>query len=140
MIILKPSLARMNRLLGLIALLSAAVACRSAQPPERQPVKAAPAPTAARPAETPAADLVDHLGDSPPTAAVVPADAPGGGVRFEMEWIFDRYGRFRKLSAGTGTQQGRRYDVIRVELADHSERTVYFDITDNWNRWTPARP
>ena len=32
----------------------------------------------------------------------------------------------------------RMYSVIKVELADHSERTIYFDITENWTTWKPA--
>jgi hypothetical protein len=88
---------------------------------------------------TPAASLVDHLGDSTVTAVAVPADAPDEGVPFENNWIFDRFGRFRKIGGGTGQQEGRRYDVIKFELPDHSEHTVYFDITENWARWTPPR-
>ena len=29
----------------------------------------------------------------------------------------------------------RRYEVVKIELADHSERTVYFDITENEKTW-----
>jgi hypothetical protein len=93
--------------------------------------------TAGARTETPAASLADHLGDSTATAVTVPADAPEEGVPFENNWIFDRFGRFRKIGAGTGQQDGRRYDVIKFELPDHSEHTVYFDITENWRLWTP---
>jgi hypothetical protein len=86
---------------------------------------------------TPAASLADHLGDSTATAVTVPADAPEEGVPFENNWIFDRFGRFRKIGGGTGQQDGRRFDVIKFELPDHSEHTVYFDITENWRLWTP---
>jgi len=34
----------------------------------------------------------------------------------------------------------RRYEVVKIELADHSERTVYFDITENEKTWQGARP
>jgi hypothetical protein len=88
-------------------------------------------------AETPAASLADHLGDSTATAVTVPADAPEEGVPFENNWIFDRFGRFRKIGGGTGQQDGRRFDVVKFELPDHSEHTVYFDITENWRLWAP---
>jgi hypothetical protein len=71
------------------------------------------------------------------TAVTVPAEAPQEGVPFENNWIFDRFGRFRKIGGGTGQQDGRRYDVIKFELPDHSEHAVYFDITENWRLWTP---
>src|SRR5262245_57021359 len=96
----------------------------------------------APPAPTPAAALVDHSGDAPETAVHVPADAANEGIDFENNWIYDRFGRFRRRSwgiahAGQGTAT-RMYKVITVELADHSERTVYFDITDNWAAWKPS--
>ena len=99
----------------------------------------APAPTAT-PAPA-AAALADHEGDSPETAVRVPADAPNEGIDFENNWIYDRFGRFRRSTwgiahAGEGNAQ-RRYKVITIELADHSERTVYFDITEIWAAWKP---
>jgi hypothetical protein len=99
-----------------------------------------PAATASLPpphAETSASSLVDHLGDSTTTAVPVPAAALEEGVPFENNWIFDRFGRFRKLGGGTGQEGGRRYDVVKFELPDHSEHTVYFDITENWQHWAP---
>ena len=41
---------------------------------------------------------------------------------------------FRRRSGGLASQAGRRYDVIKVELSDHTERTLYFDITDFYGR------
>ena len=115
------------------ALLVAGCAARKA-PPAPQP---GPVPNP-QPA---AAAMVDHQGDSPETAVVVPADAPNEGIDFENNWIYDRYGRFRRSSWGlahTGEDNSKRmYKVIKVELADHSERTVYFDITENWKAWQP---
>jgi len=98
----------------------------------------APAP-ASTPAAPSAAALVDHQGDSPETAVHVPADAPNDGIDFENNWMYDRYGRFRRAGwgvahAGEGSAK-RMYSVVKIELADHSERTVYFDITENWNAW-----
>lgn len=111
-------------------------------------MKPQPAPVAAPvPAPVPvvsAAALVDHTGDSPETAVVVPTDAPNEGIDFQNNWIFDRYGRFRRAGggiahAGEGSAL-RRYEVVKIELADHSERTVYFDITENEKTWHGARP
>jgi hypothetical protein len=133
----------MRRELFFATIAAAAVACTPAPPPV-----AAPAPAAAPStlAETPAAALVDHTGDSPETAVTVPADAPNEGIDFQNEWIFDRYGRFRRMKggiahAGEGSAM-RRYEVVTFEVPDHSEHTVYFDITENEKSWThaPAPP
>ena len=110
----------MKRLVFLAAILAA---CRTAMPPP--------------PKEVPAAALVDRSGDSVETAISIPADAPNGGIDFENDWIFDRYGRFKRDAGGTGTLNGRRYDVIKIELPGGEKKTVYFDITENWNRWSP---
>ena len=74
---------------------------------------------------------------------MVPADAPNEGIDFQNNWIFDRYGRFRRAGgglahAGEGSA-ARRYEVVKVELADHSERTIYFDITENEKNWESQR-
>src|SRR5580765_7067648 len=99
-------------------------ACASAPPatpPQPQPA----------PKETAAASLVDHAGDSVETAIPLPADAPEEGVRWENDWMFDRVGRFRRLSHGTGVLNDRRYDVIEVETPDGATHKFYFDITEN---------
>jgi len=118
----------------ILAITVAAVAC--APKPQPAPVIA---PVAAQPPAKSAAALVDHTGDSPETAVVVPTDAPNEGIDFQNNWIFDRYGRFRRAGggiahAGEGSAL-RRYEVVKVELADHSERTIYFDITENEKTW-----
>ena len=120
----------------LILIIAAAVAC--APKPAPTPV-AAPAAAAPKPAVVAFATLVDHTGDSPETAVVVPTNAPNEGIDFQNNWIFDRYGRFRRAGggiahAGEGSAL-RRYEVVKVELADHSERTIYFDITENEKTW-----
>ncbi len=84
--------------------------------------------------EVPASALVDRSGDSMETALAVPADAPNGGIDFENRWLFDRFGRFRRTFGGTGTANGRRYHVIKIELPNVEKKTVYFDITENWER------
>jgi hypothetical protein len=116
----------------------AAVAAACAPKPQPAPVAAAP-----KPAAVSAAAIVDHTGDSPETAVVVPADAPNEGIDFQNNWIYDRFGRFRRAGggiahAGEGSAT-RRYEVVRIELADHSERTVYFDITENEKNWASQR-
>ncbi|HEV7427886.1 MAG TPA: hypothetical protein VGQ46_16140 [Thermoanaerobaculia bacterium] len=115
----------------------AAAAC--APKPQPAPVAAPAAVAAPKPAAVSAGALVDHIGDSPETAVVVPTDAPNEGIDFQNNWIFDRYGRFRRAGggiahAGEGSAM-RRYEVVKIELADHSERTVYFDITENEKTW-----
>ncbi len=130
----------------IFAIAAAAVACTPK--PQPLPVPApAPAPVsapAAPPVVTPASELVDHTGDSPESAVTVPTDAPNEGIDFQNNWIFDRYGRFRRegggiAHAGEGSAM-RRYEVVKIELADHSHRTVYFDITENEKTWDSSRP
>jgi hypothetical protein len=97
-----------------------------------------PAPAIHPTPQAPSTDAVpDQLGDSTQTAVPVPADAPEGGVPFENDWIYDRIGRFRRRSHGTGTLEGRRYDVIEVETPNGDQHKFFFDITENWNRWKP---
>ena len=121
-----------------LILMIAAVVVACAPKPQPVPV-VAPVAAAPKPAAVSAETLVDHTGDSPETAVVVPTDAPNEGIDFQNNWIFDRYGRFRRTGggiahAGEGSAT-RRYEVVKIELADHSERTVYFDITENEKTW-----
>jgi hypothetical protein len=110
-----------------------AVRCSTAPPP---PAATAPAPP---PPPVSASALEDHAGDSTETAIEVPQIAENGGVTFENEWIFNRFGRFRRRGGGTGVLNGRRYNVVKIELANGDEKTVYFDITENWKTWTPPK-
>jgi hypothetical protein len=101
------------------------------------------APTAIKevPKETPAQSLADHAGDSIETAIAVPADAANGGWNFTNDWIFDRIGKFRRTGGGTGMAGERRYNVVEVETPKGDHYKFFFDITENWNRWTPpAQP
>lgn len=86
-------------------------------------------PTAETRTDSPTPAAVGE-GESVETAVFVPAQRESEGVAWENEWIWSHYGRFLKKSVGLATAGGRRYDAVTVELADHSERTVYFDITD----------
>lgn len=136
-----------------VALLALTIGCAT-QPPsapprmprtEALPATATPAPpvatgdAAALPKERSAAELVDHAGDSPETAIEVPPDAPNEGVDFQNRWIYNRYGRFRRLSYALAHKEERHYDIITVEMPDHSQHTVYFDITDASKAWAAAR-
>jgi hypothetical protein len=122
-------------------------ACTSTSQPPAKPV--APTPTAAPAAPAPpvarsAADMADHAGDSPETAIPVPVDAPNDGIDFQNQWIFGRYGRFMRLKWGIAHAPAgdaeRLYKVITVKLPDESQRTVYFDITEQWKNWKPEQP
>jgi lipoprotein-anchoring transpeptidase ErfK/SrfK len=138
----------MHRKLIFASIAAAAVACATTpkSTPASAPASTAAAPVVAPPAVIPAAALADHEGDSPETAVTVPSNAPNEGIDFQNNWIYDRYGRFRRAGggiahAGEGSAL-RRYEVVKIELADHSERTVFFDITENEKTWTntPAPP
>lgn len=127
-----------KQLILTIAAVAAACTPKPQPAPVAAPVAAAPAPVVVS-----AAAIVDHTGDSPETAVVVPADAPNEGIDFQNNWIYDRYGRFRRAGggiahAGEGSA-ARRYEVVKIELTDHSERTVYFDITENEKTWDGQR-
>ncbi|HYS52146.1 MAG TPA: hypothetical protein VER58_00095 [Thermoanaerobaculia bacterium] len=105
----------MKRLLAAALLIAG---CKSAPPPK----------------EVSASALVDRLGDFMETAVAVPADAPNGGLDFENDWLLARFGKFRRYFGGVGVQNGRRYDVVKIELPNGEKKTVFFDITENWNR------
>jgi hypothetical protein len=126
----------------ILAIAAATVACTTK--PQPAPVVATPVAAAApKPAAVSAEALADHTGDSPETAVTVPADAPNEGIDFQNNWIFDRYGRFRRAGggiahAGEGSAM-RRYEVVKIELPDHSLHTVYFDITENEKTWASQR-
>jgi hypothetical protein len=132
----------MHRTLILATIAAAAAACATTPKPTTvsAPASTVTAPVVAPPSAISATALADHEGDSPETAVTVPANAPNEGIDFQNNWIFDRYGRFRRSGggiahAGEGSAT-RRYEVVKIELADHSERTVYFDITENEKTWT----
>lgn len=111
---------------------AALVACASSAP--------SPTPTAnARPAapeavsKAAAAPLLEE-GASVEAAVLVPAADEQAGVDWENDWIYRHYGRFRKKTVALASREGRRYDVITVELGDHTERVFYFDITDFYGK------
>jgi len=69
-------------------------------------------------------------GSSVESAVLVEASTESAGIDWENDWIYRHYGRFRKESVALASMASRRYDVITVELADHSRKVIYFDITD----------
>lgn len=120
---------------------SPVAAAHAASPPATNTASTAPL---SQPKATSAADLVDHLGDSPETAVPVPKDAPNDGLDWMNNWTFDRFGRFRIHDRGIGhAGEGpaeRRYRITTVELPDGSLHKIFFDITENWNAWQPPGP
>jgi hypothetical protein len=114
----------MRKLIPLLLAITFVFACKTSKPPKAPP----PGPAAT---VVDAAALTDALGTSLETAVPVPASAASDeGARFEKQWIYDRYGKFHRRFSGVVSENGRHYDEITVELFDHSERVVYFDITD----------
>jgi len=111
-------------------------ASRTLPPATTAPAPAATstAPPAASTAPRPAQYLAPSPfaggdGSTPDQAVVVLAETEDEGIDLEDHWIFDHYGRFRKIRGGLASAEGKHYDVITVELGDHSEKTIYFDIT-----------
>ncbi len=124
------------------ALLLISAACSTGAPTAPSPAASAPAAAAVQPppsapeerAAKPAQFLPTTVysggdGSSIEQAVTVMADSEQAGVQREMEWIFARYGKFRKTGVGLATVEQRKFDAVRVELADHSEREIFFDIT-----------
>jgi len=114
------------RSVAVLLLIVWAVACgsRPAPPP---PVSPTPRPIAtAAPASSPGIEE----GASLEAAVIVPPMTEKEGIQWENRWIFDHYGKFRKKTVALAGERGRRYDVIAIELADHTEKVLYFDITD----------
>jgi hypothetical protein len=98
------------------------------------PVKPPVSPQASPPPAAPSAVAPIEEGSTLQAAVLVPATDEDAGVQWENDWIYFHYGRFRKRSAGLAALSGRRYDVITVELSDHTTRTIYFDITRFYGR------
>ncbi len=126
-------------LISIGAALLAAIAC-SSQPtvrrpevsPTASPQPAPPSPpleTGKPPSFLPTTSYSGGDGSSVENAVVIMADTEEEGVRLENEWIFARYGEFRKTGVGLATVEHRKYDSIRVELPDHTEKEIFFDIT-----------
>ena len=103
-----------------------AVACGS-RPAPAPPASPTPRPIAtAAPASSPGIEE----GASLEAAVIAPLMTEKEGVEWENRWILDHYGKFRKKTVALAGAGGRQYDVITVELADHTEKVLYFDITD----------
>jgi hypothetical protein len=137
---------RMSWIAGSLVL--GAVGCASRSAPAPNPPAAAVTPPATAPAAPPppaqppqeparflprkdasGSRFAGGDGTSADQAVVVLADTEDEGIDLEHHWTFDHYGRFRKVRGGLASADGRHFDVITVELADHTEKTIYFDIT-----------
>ncbi len=121
-------------ILAVTALAASCATSRAAVPSHAAVAQAAQKEQSSQP-EVAASSLVDHAGDSTQTAVEVPADAPNGGIDFENEWIYHQVGRFRRSGGGTGSLNGRRYDVIDVETPMGGKYKFFFDITESWKNW-----
>jgi hypothetical protein len=117
------------------AIFAAGCAARPAPAPAT-PAPAAPPPSASGELVAPQFTLQPSKapysggdGSAIDNAVVVNARNESEGIRMESEWIFHYNGRFRKISSGLVAQEGRHFDVIRVELSDHSEKAFFFDIS-----------
>jgi len=118
---------------------ASAAAGASADAPAPRAAEAVPPPTEAAPKAParylPSKDAAGSPfaggdGTSADQAVVVLAETEDEGIDLEHHWTFDHYGRFRKVRGGLASAaDGRHFDVITVELADHTEKTIYFDIT-----------
>jgi len=120
--------------------LASALGCAATAPSPAAGPAAPPPPAAPRPASAPpsASSPAQYLaptpfaggdGSSAEQAVVILAETEDEGIDLEHHWIFDHYGRFRKIRGGLASAEGKHFDVITVELGDHSEKTIYFDIT-----------
>lgn len=82
----------------------------------------------------------DHGGDSPEKSIVIHG-APNNavGIHAEYEFLASRLGLrnrdWRPTRQSTGQTNGRRWDMIVARLADGTEKTVYFDITEFFGKW-----
>jgi hypothetical protein len=110
---------------------AAAPAPVAAPEPGPPPIDAAPkAPARYLPSKDAAGSpFAGGDGTTADQAVIVLADTEDEGIDLEHHWTFDHYGRFRKVGGGLAAAGGKHFDVITVELADHTEKTIYFDIT-----------
>jgi hypothetical protein len=72
-------------------------------------------------------------GESIEEAVVIHAQSSIDGVPKEYEWLGKRFGRqgqdWVMRSQALSGHANRVYDVIAIQLADGSDRQIYFDIT-----------
>lgn len=80
-------------------------------------------------------------GDSVQTAVVINgATCTAIGIRAEKQYLTERFGLdlaiagdangWQQIGQATTNSGGRRYDLISIRLADQSEQTIVFDITE----------
>jgi hypothetical protein len=72
-------------------------------------------------------------GESIEEAVVIQAQSSMDGVPKEYEWLAKRFGRqgqdWIMRSQALSGHANRVYDIITIQLADGSEKQIYFDIT-----------
>jgi hypothetical protein len=56
------------------------------------------------------------------------------------DWLVAQYGKVQRNGGGTGTLDGRRYNVVKIELPNGERRSVYLDITELWARSLESQP
>jgi hypothetical protein len=89
---------------------------------------------AAAPAGPPPVRLEGGPGDSPARAVIIKG-APDGiaGSRAEYRYLTERFGQpdvaWRVVRKELLQTDNRTYEVLSIDLADRSRRTIYFDIT-----------
>lgn len=74
-------------------------------------------------------------GDTPATAVIIRGAADGvAGVAAEYQYLRGKFGQrdrdWRLKKQELLQENGRVFDVMRLELTDGSRRTLYFDITE----------
>lgn len=79
------------------------------------------------------------MGDSPGTAVIIRGAVDGfAGVEAEYRYLREKFGqqtRDWRLKRQLLQQKGDRvFDVMHLELADGSQRTIYFDITEFFSK------
>ncbi len=75
----------------------------------------------------------EQSGESFEEAVVIQAQSSADGVPKEYEWLEKRFGRqgqgWVTRSQALSGHANRVYDIITIQLADGSDRQIYFDIT-----------
>jgi hypothetical protein len=76
----------------------------------------------------------EQNGESFEEAIVIQAQSSMDGVPKEYEWLEKRFGRqgqdWVMRSQALSGHANRVYDIIAIQLADGSDKQIYFDITD----------
>ena len=108
----------------------------------KAPAAAAPAPTAtAAPAATAAAGPVTFAGGDGSSAAeaiLVKGATEATGVAAEYQWLRDHLPGCRPERQVLLDVGGRRYDQLDVVMPNGERRSVFFDITEFFGKFSPG--